>query len=131
MTEEAERVFHNLIDAISSHNVEKMALLFTEDCVYEDVALGVVMRGREALKTGYNNLFAAIPDFDLKLETLFVAGDWAGSEWIMSGTPTATGQTFSTRGASVSELQGGKIKRNSDYYNPPASLLQQLDADLT
>ena len=125
MTEETKRVIHELVAAISSHDAEKMAALFTEDCFYEDVALQSVMRGREALKTGYANLFASIPDFKLELESLFIAGNWVGSEWIMSGTPTP-GKNFSIRGASISEIQEGKIKRNSDYYDP-ASLLQQLN----
>ena len=125
MTEKAQRVIHELIVAISSHDVEKLAALFTEDCLYEDVALGSVMRGREALKTGYGNLFASIPDFKLALESLFIADNWVGSEWVMTGTPT-TGKSFSIRGASISELQGGKIKRNSDYYDPTL-LLQQVN----
>jgi len=125
MTEKARRVIHELIAAISSHDVEKMASLFTEDCFYEDVALGSAMRGRGALKTGYSNLFASIPDFKLELKSLFVAGNWIGSEWVMTGTPT-TGRSFSIRGASISELQGGKVKRNSDYYDP-ALLLRQVN----
>jgi steroid delta-isomerase-like uncharacterized protein len=121
MTDEARNVIHDLVVAISSHDVEKIASLFTEDCFYEDVALGGVMQGREALKAGYNEIFAAIPDFKLELESLFIADDWVGSQWVMTGTPT-TGKCFSTRGASISELQGGKVKRNTDYYDP-ASLL--------
>ena len=106
---------YELIAAISSHDVEKMASLFTEDCFYEDVALGSAMRGREALKTGYSNLFATIADFKLELTSLFIAGNWVGSEWVMTGTLTP-GKHFSIRDASISELQGGKVKRNSDYY---------------
>jgi steroid delta-isomerase-like uncharacterized protein len=123
MAEKTQKIIHELIAAISSHDVEKMASLFTEDCLYEDVALGSVMHGREALKTGYRNLFSSIPDFKLELESLFIADDWVGSEWVMTGTPT-TGENFSIRGASISQLQGGKIKRNADYYDP-ASLLWQ------
>ena len=121
MTEEETRVIRDLVAAISSHDVEKMASLLTEDCFYEDVALGSVTRGIEALKAGYINLFATIPDSRLELKSLFIAGNWVGSEWVMTGTPTI-GRSFSTRGASISELQGGKVKRNSDYYDP--ALLQ-------
>jgi steroid delta-isomerase-like uncharacterized protein len=122
MTEDATRVIRDLIAAISSHDVEKIASCFTEDCFYEDVAQGGVMRGREAVKAGYSDFFADIPDFKLELESLFISGNWAGSEWVMTGTPT-TGESFSTRGASISELEEGKVKRNTDYYDP-SSLLQ-------
>jgi len=122
MTEEAKRVMHDLVAAISSHDVERIASCFTEDCVYEDVAFGEVMRGREAVKAGYSNLYTAVPDFKLEIVSLFIAGDWVGSEWVMTGSST-TDKSISTRGASISEVQGGKVKRNSDYYDP-ASLLQ-------
>ena len=39
----------------------------------------------------------------------------------MTGTSTI-GKSFSTQGASISELQGGKIKRNTDYYDPSSFL---------
>lgn len=125
MSEEARTLVHDLVAAISSHDAEKIASLFTEDCFYEDVALAGVMRGREALKAGYNEIFAGIPDFKLELESLFIAGNWVGSQWVMTGTPT-TGKYFSARGASISELRGGKVKRNTDYYDP-ALLLQRPD----
>jgi hypothetical protein len=44
---------------------------------------------------------------------------------VMTGTPKS-GKLFSIRGVSISELQRGKISRNSDYYNP-ALLQQKLD----
>jgi steroid delta-isomerase-like uncharacterized protein len=123
MTDEARSLIHDLVDAISAHDVEKMASLLTQDCVYEDVALGSVMRGAEELKTGYSKLFSAIPDFNLELKSLFIAGDGVGTEWVMTGT-LATGRSFSIRGASVTELRGKKVKRNRDYYDP-AMLLQR------
>ena len=35
------------IVAWASHDVEKIVSYFTDDCVYEDVAFGVVNRGKE------------------------------------------------------------------------------------
>jgi len=43
MTEKARRVIYELIAAISSHDVEKLAAFFTENCFYEDVAFGSIM----------------------------------------------------------------------------------------
>jgi steroid delta-isomerase-like uncharacterized protein len=121
MTEEAKRMMYDLVAAISSHDAEKIASCFTEDCFYEDMALGGIMRGREAVKAGDSDFFADIPDFKLELESLFIAGNWVGSEWVMTSTPT-TGKSFSNRGASISELEEGKVKRNSDYYDPSSFL---------
>lgn len=62
----------------------------------------------------------------------FVAGTWAGGEWIMRGTHTgdlpglpATGKGVSVRGSSIIELQDGKIRRCSDYWDM-ATLLRQI-----
>jgi ketosteroid isomerase-like protein len=35
----------------------------------------------------------------------------------MSGTYGETGKSFSVRGVSVMQLENGKIRRNSDYWN--------------
>jgi steroid delta-isomerase-like uncharacterized protein len=121
MAEEAKRVMDDFIAAVSSHDAEKLAICFTEDCFYQDMALGGVMRGRKAVKAGYIDVFATIPDFKLEILSLFIADNWVGSEWVMSGTST-TGKSFSTQGASFSELQEGKIKRNTDYYDPSSFL---------
>jgi len=121
MTEEAKRVIDDFIAAVSSHDTAKIATCFTEDCFYQDMALGGITRGREAVKAGYSDIFATIPDFKLEILSLFIADNWVGSEWIMTGTSTI-GKTFSTQGASISELQEGKIKRNTDYYDPSSFL---------
>ncbi|MGA2504595.1 MAG: nuclear transport factor 2 family protein [Anaerolineales bacterium] len=121
MTVNAKHVMNDIATGISSHDAEKIASCFTKDCVYEDMALGEVMHGREAVKAGYSDLFAAFPDFKVETLSLFKAGNWVGSEWVMTGTSTA-GKSFSTRGASISEFEEGKIKRNTDYYDPSAFL---------
>jgi steroid delta-isomerase-like uncharacterized protein len=122
MAEESKRLIQDAISAINSHDVEKLASLFTEDCFYEDVALGGVMHGSEAVKTGYASFFTHIPDFHIELKSLFIADTWGCCEWVMTGTSTS-GKSFSTRGATINELQGARIKRNSDYYDP-SSILQ-------
>ena len=118
-------MIHELIAAISPHDIEKMISLSREDGFYENVAIGSAMRGRKALKTGYGNLFASIPDCKRGIESLLIAGNWVGGEWVMTDMPT-TGKSFSIRGASIGDLQGGKVKRNSDDYDP-VSLRQQVN----
>jgi steroid delta-isomerase-like uncharacterized protein len=132
MATDVERMLEDYLAAWNSHDVEKIASFFTDDGVHEDVAIGEVNRGKEQLKAFASYTFTAFPDFKLERTSSFVAGDWRGSEWIMSGTHTGdipgiptTGKSFSIRGASISELQEGKIRRNSDYWNL-ASFLQQV-----
>jgi steroid delta-isomerase-like uncharacterized protein len=128
----AEGLLGNWAFAWSSHDVEKFAPLFTEDCVYEDVTLGIVNHGKAELETFAKGIFGAFPDFTIHLTSEFVAGSWAGAEWTMSATHKgdlpglpATGKRCSIRGATVFELQGGKIRRNSDYWDM-ATFLKQV-----
>jgi len=132
MVTDVKRMFEDHNAAWSSYDVEKIASFFTDDCVYEDVAVGVVNRGKQELKAFVTATFTSFPDIKFELKSFFSAGDWAAIEWVMTGTHTgdlpgmpATGKSFSIRGASVRELRAGKISRNSDYWNL-ASLLQQI-----
>jgi steroid delta-isomerase-like uncharacterized protein len=108
--------------SIDNKDPERLLALFADDCVYEDVTLGLVARGKEELRSFVSRAFAAIPDFKYGLTSRFAASQWAVIEWVMSGTHTgdfpgmpATGKRFSSvRGASILELQAGKIRRESD-----------------
>lgn len=127
-----EKMAKLLYAAENSHDVDKILSFFTDDCVHEDVAAGAVSRGKQELKAFVTSWYAWSRDLNFELKSFFSAGDWAASEWIMSGTHTgdlpgipATNKRFSLRGASVIELRAGKISRNSDYWNL-ASFLQQV-----
>jgi steroid delta-isomerase-like uncharacterized protein len=132
-TSEAERILDDWATAWSSHDTEKMLALFTDDCVYEDVTFGAVNHGKAELRAFADGIFAAIPDFKVTLISRFVAGNWAGMEWAMSGTHRgdfpglpATGKRFSSvRGATMVELQGEKIRRCSDYWDA-ATVMRQV-----
>lgn len=108
----------------SPNDIERLLSLFTDDCVYEDVTFGAVNHGKEELRTFAKGVFAAFPDFKIKNTASFVAGNWAGIEWVFTGTHKgdlpgmpATNKSVSIRGATILELQEGKIKRNSDYWD--------------
>lgn len=125
------RLLEDLAAAWTFHDIEKVLSLCTDDCVYEDVTMGVVNRGKAELQAFAGAVLAAFPDFKMDLTSGFTAGNWACAEWTMSGTHqgdlpgmAATGKSFSLRGASICELQDGKIKRNSDYWDMVTFLKQ-------
>jgi steroid delta-isomerase-like uncharacterized protein len=118
--------------AWTSHDIDKVLALFTDDCIYEDVAMGVVNKGQKQLRDFGSNYFATFPDVVLTLQTRFVAGSFGSAEWLMKGTQKgdmpgmpASNKVMSVRGATVYEFQGDKIKRNSDYWDI-ATMLKQL-----
>lgn len=111
--------------AWTAHDVERIAAYFTEDATYEDVTLGEVHRGRAAIAGFARGTFAALPGFTMTQRSLHQGERWATLEWVMSGTDSATGRRFSVRGVSVMELEGGRIRRNADYWNM-ADFLRQV-----
>ena len=129
---DAKQMYTDYITTWSTHDVEKMASYFTDDCVYENLARGQVYRGKDEVKAWAKMSFAAIPDFKLEVTSLFVSGNWLSCEWVMTGTHTgdapdfpATGKSFSVRGSAVAELMDGKIKREAIYWDL-ATFLRQL-----
>ena len=132
MVTDVEKMFDDYNAAWLSYDVEKIATFFTDDCVYEDLAIGAVNHGKEELKAFVTLTFAALPDFKIEPKSIFSAGDRVATEWVMTGTQKgdfpgipATGKSFSVRGASITELRAGKISRWADYWNF-ASFLQQV-----
>jgi steroid delta-isomerase-like uncharacterized protein len=109
----------------NSHDVDKIASFYTEDCIKEDVAVETSTRGKKEMKALLHRVFAAFPDLNVKLTSCFHSDEWAASEWIMSGTytnqfpgmPPPTGRSFSVRGSTIMKLHNGKISRVSDYWN--------------
>jgi len=65
------------------------------------------------------------------LKSQFVAGERGAVEWVMAATHEedmqgmpATHKKFSVRGATVVDLDGTKIRRNSDYWDLSTFLKQ-------
>jgi steroid delta-isomerase-like uncharacterized protein/uncharacterized protein (TIGR02118 family) len=119
----------------SAHDTERVACLFTDDCVYEDVTMGAVNRGRDELRAFAAAIFAAIPDFAIELSSSHADHRWAALEWTMSGTHAAdlpglpaTGRRFSVRGATILGLTPDGISRCTDYWDK-ATFAAQVGLD--
>ena len=129
---EADALARKLCDAWSSHDARVVDEVFAEQGVYEDVAAGRTIEGRQAIKGFLNQNFAAIPDFKVDVTKIFSTGGMVACEWVMSGTQTgdfpglpATGKSFTVRGASIAKVQDGTIVHWTDYYDM-STLLHQL-----
>jgi steroid delta-isomerase-like uncharacterized protein len=119
--------------AWNAHDVGKIATFYTDDCIKEDVAVGVHARGKEAMNAVNSGAFAAVPDMKIELRLIIRSGESAATEWTMSGTyssghpgaPPVIGRPFSIRGATIMELRGGRISRVCDYWDS-AQFLRQV-----
>ena len=125
-TQGLESVLDQWTSAWSSSDVEKLLPLFTDSVQYEDVTLGAVNRGANALRDFATGTFASFADLKFELKSRFVAADGKSGamEWIWRGRQTkdfpnlpATNTPFEVRGATVVEFTDGKISRNSDYWD--------------
>jgi steroid delta-isomerase-like uncharacterized protein len=118
--------------AWSSSSVSDFTSLFTEDCVYEDVAAKHIMRGKAELAGFFNMAREAFPDFAVTENSSVQADDKAAIEWLMTGTHqgmllgmSPTNNKISIRGVSFIKLQTGLITSCTDYYDM-ATMVAQL-----
>ena len=111
-----------LAGAWNSHDVERILTFYTDDILFEDVALEQIKVGKQDFRQALQEFFATFSDIHIEIKSFIDVEDMAGGEWVMTGVRTDTGKSFSIQGVSVFEFQEGKIARNSEYYNP-ASLM--------
>ena len=113
--------------AWSSGEAAQVAALYTEDAVREDVPTSTTYEGRAEIEALAAGLFATDDDARLEVTDGFVGETWAIVEWTFSGARKDTGGEVTFRGASVLELDGGQISRETDYYDLP-QMQQQIAA---
>jgi steroid delta-isomerase-like uncharacterized protein len=128
-------ILDDLAAAWSSGDATRLASLFTDDCVLEDIPLGARVEGPEGVRGFAAPLMEASPDFVCEVTVRVDAGNQAASEWRMSGTHAGdlpgmprTDKRFEVRGVSILEVEGGKIKRCSDFWDM-ADFRRQLGFD--
>ena len=111
-------------EAAAARDPEAMAKHWAEDGV-EDIPGAGVLRGRDAIKGYFRELFAALPDLEMTVQRLVADESRAAVEWRMRGTFTGatfqglepTGRHIEFRGLDVLEVQGGKLKSNTVYFD--------------
>jgi len=123
---ENEIIARDFIEACSAHDIEKAISLFTETCLYEEVARGRKFTNREGIAGYLNGTISGIPDTKFEIITIIANDSSAMVEWIWKGTNTvgwpslglpATNKYFELRGTSVMTIENGLIKRNTEYWD--------------
>ena len=126
------RLIQDWARLLSPDGLDSLLQLFTDDVIYEDVAMGAVNVGKQALRAFAENFLLVFPDARLELSSTYTTATHGGAEWVMHGTQAghppelpATGRRMAVRGASIFEFAEGKIRRVSDYWNK-TTMLEQL-----
>ena len=78
-----ERVIDEWARHWSSHDLDSLLSLFTDDVVFEDVAQGAVHRGKDGLRAFAERVFAEFSDVTLELTSSVAAENRGGGEWVM------------------------------------------------
>jgi steroid delta-isomerase-like uncharacterized protein len=120
------------LDAWNSRDGSQVAAFMAEDATYEDLALGQLHSGRDAIATFAAGTAEFSKDYRFDSVSEQSSGDSYALEWEFTGTHTgdagpipATNKPFKIRGVSVGRLDSeGKIKQNRDYWNMADFLVQ-------
>ena len=113
------------VDAWNSHEGANLANLFAGDGTYEDLAIGAVHKGSNAIVAMIARSVAFSRDYRMTLVSEQANADHYAVEWEMAGTNTgewgqlpATNKRFRFRAVSIGRLAAdGKITENRDYYS--------------
>ena len=127
-----DHLFDKLEAAWTARDLNAFFDLYTDDCIYEDKALGVVNHGKEALRKFYGTVLEMTPDFHAHYTNHATNETYGAAECIIGGTWSgelegvdATGKTFTLPAVSCVEIRDGKIARQTDYWNYK-SMMEQL-----
>ena len=114
-------------DAWNRHDIEALMDFMAEDCLFEASAgpdvCGTRYAGREAVRSGYAEVFANFPDAQWRSPRHFVCGDRGVSEWTFTGTRT-DGSRVEVNGCDVFTFRDGKIAIKNSYRKNRPPLLR-------
>jgi steroid delta-isomerase-like uncharacterized protein len=116
---DAEALIERYNHAWNEQDLDAIAALHAPDVVFENHTAGERVEGAEAVRAHVGGIFARWPDLRFRGRRLYVADDFAVSEW----TATATrddGTRIEWDGVDVFPLRDGLIARKDVYSSSHA-----------
>jgi steroid delta-isomerase-like uncharacterized protein len=124
---DAESAASRYFDAVARHDLDAAAACWAPGAVDRLVPVGdlVVPTGWRAY---FEELFAAMPDFEYEVVTVLAEGDRAAVRWRAWGTFTGapfqgirpTGGRVEIEGMDLVVVEGGLIRHNDSYWDDSA-----------
>jgi steroid delta-isomerase-like uncharacterized protein len=129
---ELAEIAESWLGAMNEHSLEGMNKLCWDNAVGDEVAEPQVAEGIEEIARSYRELFHAFPDCQSEILNVIDGGNqvlaevrWTGTnENDFRGAP-ATGKFVDIRIAYIFRIEGGKIRRITEYYDG-ATVAQQM-----
>jgi steroid delta-isomerase-like uncharacterized protein len=111
-------------DAVTRRDPDGIVAMGAPGYVDDFVAIGEV-RGHDAVRAFFRELFAAFPDFTITLGRIVADDTTAAVQWRAAATFTGgpfqgiapTGRRVEIRGVDVMEIADGLIQHNTIYYD--------------
>jgi uncharacterized protein (DUF1330 family)/ketosteroid isomerase-like protein len=104
--------------AWNRHDTDAILAMMTDDCVFEasrgPEAKGTVYVGRDEVRRGIQEVFAAFPDAAWTEPRHFIAGDRGVSEWTFTAT-APDGTRIAVEGCDVFTFRNGLIAVKNSY----------------
>jgi taurine dehydrogenase small subunit len=118
IAEVATDLLQQFADAWNRHDVDALMSFMTDDCVFEasagpDVS-GTRYAGRDAVRSGFAEVWETFPDAHWGSARHFVIGDRGVSEWTFTGT-RADGTRVEVHGCDLFTFRDGKIAVKDSY----------------
>jgi steroid delta-isomerase-like uncharacterized protein len=131
-TRTPEEVARALFDSIPKRDLDIFSEYLHPDAVDEFIVLGEV-RGRDRVRAFFAELYAAFPSFEMEVERVVADERTAVVQWRAAGKFTGgpfqgiepTGRHVDIRGVDVMEVEDGRLRHNTIYYDG-ASFARQI-----
>jgi steroid delta-isomerase-like uncharacterized protein len=113
------------VRAWNKHDFAGLDTILSPDAIHEDLAQNFRGQGKSAIVEFMRQDIATEPDLNWQITNSIEDGRFVAFEWTWASTytgPDATGKTvtkkrISGKGSSFAEVENGKIKRFTDYYD--------------
>jgi steroid delta-isomerase-like uncharacterized protein len=111
----------------AAHDIDGLLSYWHREGIQDWVALGV-FRGHAEIRPLFEEIFAAMPDFEIVVENVTADDERCVIQWRSRGTHDGaalfgidpTGRVGELRGVDVMEVEDGLITRNTVYYDGAA-----------
>jgi taurine dehydrogenase small subunit len=117
--ERAIETLRAIATGFDTHDLEGIMRHFAPDAVYDSPRgterHGTRFIGAPAIRDGFAQRFAGIPDVRYQEDSHFADGDRGASEWTLSGT-TTDGQRIEVRGCDLWTFRDGLVVKKDSFW---------------
>jgi len=93
MTTDIEAPVRRQLEAYNRRDTDAFVASFSQDCVVEDGAGNLLMRGRDAMRDSYGRMFAASPELHCRIVSRIALSEYVVDEERVTGRAGSAGES--------------------------------------